>query len=111
MPPLSVYIEEKTPLCSYTSPSLPHGLLLITLCKIWGRGMFWQHQQAIHESFLHENLIFHQFAKVFSHESSRYMVRTLFQIACVDKAPDACSLSCYTVNEGEGQLPISYMMT
>ena len=86
-------------------------LLLITLCKIWGRGMFWQHQQAIHESFLHENLIFHQFAKVFSHESSRYMVRTLFQIACVDKAPDACSLSCYTVNEGEGQLPISYMMT
>ena len=26
--------------------------------KFWGHGIFWQHQRAICESFLHENLIF-----------------------------------------------------
>ena len=36
----------------------------------WGHGVFWQqHQWTIHESFLHENLIFHQFTKVFSLKS------------------------------------------
>ena len=36
--------------------------------KIWGHGILWQ-KQAIHKSFLRENCIFHQFAKVFSLES------------------------------------------
>ena len=39
------------------------------LCKIWGCGIFWRHKQAICESFLRKNRIFHQFAKVFSLES------------------------------------------
>ena len=73
--------------------------------------MFWRHQQAIHESFLHENLIFHQFAKVFfffffSHKSFLlYGMYTIPNCQCVDRVPHACSLSCCTVNEG-GQLPI-----
>ena len=33
------------------------------LCEIWERGVFWWHQQAICESFLHENLIFYQLWK------------------------------------------------
>ena len=43
-------------------------LLEIWGCDIpWRRN--WEHQRAIHESFLCENLIFHQFAKVFSCQS------------------------------------------
>jgi len=34
-----------------------------------GHAIIWRHQRTIHESFLCENLIFHQFAKVFSHKS------------------------------------------
>ena len=37
--------------------------------EIWGCGIFWRYQRAICESFLRENLIFHQLVKVFSHES------------------------------------------
>ena len=33
------------------------------LCEIWERGIFWWHQQAICESFIHENLIFYQLWK------------------------------------------------
>ena len=39
------------------------------LRKIWGHGVLWQYQRTIHKSFLCENLISHQFAKVFSSES------------------------------------------
>ena len=38
--------------------------------KIWGRGIIWQHQRAIRESFLCENHIFYQFTKFFSCEVS-----------------------------------------
>ena len=39
------------------------------LRKIWGHGIRWCGKGAIRESFLRENHIFHQFAKVFSLES------------------------------------------
>lgn len=35
------------------------------LCERWGCGIFWQHKQAVCDSFLHRNRIFHQFVKVF----------------------------------------------
>ena len=36
------------------------------LCEIWGWDSIWRHQQTFHESFLHENDIFHQLTKVLS---------------------------------------------
>ena len=39
------------------------------LCEIWKLGIIWLHQPAICKNFLCENLIFHQFVKVFSCES------------------------------------------
>ena len=52
-------------------------LRFVAICKsflreIWGCGIFWQHQWATLNSI--STFIFNQFAKVFSHESSCYMV-------------------------------------
>ena len=54
--------------------------VLLLFAKVFSANLgLWRHQQAIRESFLLENLILQQFAKVFYHESSRYMVWCLWR--------------------------------
>ena len=51
------------------------GYLQKFLCEILGSGIFWHgKKRAIRERFLRENRIFHQLAKEFSLEVSRYTV-------------------------------------
>ena len=56
------------------------------LCEIWGRGILWQHnwqhQWAIRESFLCENLIFHHLWKFSPTNVSRYTLLINWKFFC-----------------------------
>ena len=51
------------------------------LCKFWGCSVCWRHKQAIHDSFLRTNHIFHHFTRVFSLESFQYLQNILLKAA------------------------------
>ena len=58
----------------------------VTVCKsflhkIWGCGILWRHNQAIYNSFLHENHIFHQFTKNFLPQ--KFPIIRLVVVFCV----------------------------
>ena len=66
------------------------------LRKIWGCGTLVLQKQAICESFLHENHIFHQFAKVFSLESfPLYSTSITMCQAIPEISRVCCHLYCY----------------